>query len=300
MTNDATRADAEVLPEINRRKMMLGFAASSAAMAAIAAATSEARSTAIYEEVNENPELIEAFRDLRAAENEYYASKDDLGWLADEWKHLWPLAPEEILGAANAHRHGSYSDDIERDIIGRPMMRDTSVLTKRLAKEFRQENRETAFFIDQPDELAERIKEFRKSKPKGRTPKSLERNRKWLESTIAHMENRLRLAIEYHSETKRIRALAGVDAAKQRIKTAEDQFDAAAVAFSKIPSRTLVGLRLKADALLSTLERWRFPRSDVFIFGAVWRLVEDTLVATQNLDGKRKAAPLPALEGSAV
>ncbi len=114
------------------------------------------------------------------------------------------------------------------------------------------------------------------------------------------MENRLRLAIEYHSETKRIRALAGVDAAKQRIKTAEDQFDAAAVAFSKIPSRTLVGLRLKADALLSTLERWRFPRSDVFIFGAVWRLVEDTLVATQNLDGKRKAAPLPALEGSAV
>ena len=300
--NRDMQEDSTATPEINRRKMMLGIAASGAALTVTAAAMSEARSASIDEinEIDENPELVDAWKEFRAAETEYYASKGALSWLADEWKHLWPLAPEEILGNANAHIHGSYSDDIERDIIGRPMMRDTSVLTKQLSKEFRQKSRETAFFIDQPDKLAERIREFRKSKPRGRTPRSLERNRKWRKEAMANMQNRLHVARAYHAETRRIRALAGVDAAKQRIKTAEDRFDAAAVAVSKVPSRTLVGLRLKADVLSGALERWKFPHNDGFVFGAIWRLVEDTLDATRHLNGKRTAAPLPALEGGAA
>jgi hypothetical protein len=180
------------------------------------------------------------------------------------------------------------------------MMRDTSVLTKRLAKRFRQENQQTCFYIDQADELAKTLKEVRGRDVTGRTPKALERNRKWRDDYVARLKIRLRLAREYESETQRLRALAGVEAAKQRIKTAEARFSDASTAVSKLPSRTLVGLRVKADVLLSILEKGRIPREDVFIFGSVWRLVEDALDATQDLDGKRSAARLPTVEGGAA
>jgi len=185
-------------------------------------------------------------------------------------------------------------------LLGHPIERDTSGLTKRLSGAFRQQNSTTCFYIDQSDKLALRLAQLRQDKPAGRTAKALKRNRKWLADTIADFETRLRLAKEYEAETLRIREASGVDAAKQRVSVAEKSLDAAAVAVSTVPSRTLVGLRLKADTLLATLERWRIPRNDVFLFGAVWRLTEETLDATQDLDGKRKGAPLPATKGGAA
>lgn len=287
---------------VNRRRMLLGLAAASTAAAPV---TALAKSTSgqgqgDLDEIAENPELVSAWKEHRAAEAEHKAAKDALGWLADEWKHLWPLAPEDILGCANAHIHNRADERIERDIIGRPMMREKCELTRRLKKRFREEGGKTAFFIDQPDELSKRLAQLRHSEPRGRTPRALERNRKWRNETIADHENRLRLATEYYAETNRIRALAGVDAAKQRIKDANNRVEAAAAAVSMAPSRTLVGLRLKADILLYTLEAWKLPRNDVSIFGAVWRLVEDALDATQHLDGKRSAAPLPTSKGGAA
>lgn len=279
--------------QVNRRRMLFGLAAASTAAVPVAALAKSASAQVDLDEIEENPELVAAWREHRAAETEHEAAKDALGWLADEWKHLWPLAPEDILGCANAHIHNRYDEKIERDIIGRPMMREKCELTHRLSKRFREEGGKTAFFIDQPDELSERLSQLRQREPKGRTPKALEKNRKWRDETIADFENRLRLATEYYAETNRIRALAGVDAAKQRIRDAKSRIEAAAAAISKAPSRTLVGLRLKADILLYTLEAWKLPRNDDFIFGAVWRLVEDALDATQHLDGKRSAAALP-------
>ncbi|MFX7329178.1 hypothetical protein ABTI69_20540, partial [Acinetobacter baumannii] len=41
----------------------------------------------------ENPELIAAYERFVAARAERAAAEDALEWLADEWRHLWPLAP---------------------------------------------------------------------------------------------------------------------------------------------------------------------------------------------------------------
>jgi len=97
MTTDATRANARAMPELNRRRLLIGLAASTAAAPTVAIANTDAISGAA-DEIEENPDLIAAWHQHREAEAEYWTAKDELGWLADEWKHLWPLAPEGILG----------------------------------------------------------------------------------------------------------------------------------------------------------------------------------------------------------
>ncbi len=296
--NDATRAVAEALPEINRRRMLLGLTATTATLTAAAVAVSEAKSAA-SDEIEENPELVAVWKQCRDAETEYRAAKDALGWLADEWKHLWPLAPQEILAMASVSPT-SHTKGIEKDIIGRPILRETAGMTANLSTKFRAAHDRVCFYIDDPEEIANHLAEVRKREPGGRTPKSREKRRKAHEQYLAKLEVRLGLATEYHAETKRLREAAGVDAARERIKDAKARLEAASASISKLPSRTLVGLRLKTDILIYTLERMGLSRNDDFLFGAMWRLAEDTMDVTQHLNGKRSASPLPRVEGGAA
>ena len=54
-------------------------------------------------------ELITEFRfgdaELGWLRDNNVVSSAALDWLAAEYRHLWPLAPEELLSGANAHRH---------------------------------------------------------------------------------------------------------------------------------------------------------------------------------------------------
>jgi len=253
---------------LSRRSLLAGItAAPAAALPALASAAPAAI------QVEENPALVAAWKAFRAAETEYYAAKDALEWLADEWKHLWPLAPEEILGVAEADIFHGPKDNAERDIIGRPIKRDRADLTKRLSRKFREKGGQTCFAVDDPDELAERLAELKSREPRGRTERARQRYREWTNSLIAEDEMRLPLAREYRAETNRLREAAGVEAAKARIARAGEEFEAAAKQVGKEPARTVYGLSLKADTVVGTCDFWDLPRSKGFL-GDARRLAE--------------------------
>jgi hypothetical protein len=277
-------------PEVNRRRLLLGMAAAStvihvsAEAHAIDAPASSARTefTALKRHVaDENPALIEAWTQFRTAEKEYYAAKDALEWLADEWRHLWPLAPEEILGAANASARG---DGIERDIIGRALKRNCADLTKRLSKKFRQSNETTCFFLDDPEDLAERIADLEARPAKGKTAKSLERNRKDRAQWIANLKLRHQLATKYYAETEHVRMLANVEGAQRRLKLATTSFNDAGQPVAKAKAFTPYGFRLKADAVVGMLEYYEIRRDNAF-FGPMLDLANSAMDLTKEYDG---------------
>ncbi|WP_143147471.1 hypothetical protein [Rhizobium tibeticum] len=198
--------------------------------------------------MEENPALVEAYARLNIARLERREARDALEWLVDEYRHLWPLAPEELLGAANADK-GNRSSDAECDIIGRFMMRDTSVLTKRLAAKFRHANPTACFVVMSPEDAQERLEWARTYVPKGRTEKALAAKRALKERNIVESERQLALAREYHAETARLRIAAGVDQAKRRVSNAETAVINACRELSQAEAFTTEGLRMKAEAI---------------------------------------------------
>jgi hypothetical protein len=203
------------------------------------------------EGVHENPDLLQAHDALIAARAEMAEAQDALTWLADEWRHLWPLAPEELLWGFNAHRDYGRNDKAERDIIGRFMMRDTADLTKRLSRKYREKNEKQCFQVITSTEAEEYITNYSRQTPKGRTEKALDRNRVWLQDSIAIWEKRLDLALAYESETARLIEVSGVRQVQLRVAYADRQVFRCCAAISMIPAFTHEGLCIKARVLQS-------------------------------------------------
>lgn len=199
----------------------------------------------------ENPDLLRAYDELIAARAEMAEAQDALMWLADEWRHLWPLAPEELLWGFNAHRDYGRNDKAERDIIGRFMMRDTADLTKRLSRKYREKNEKQCFQVITSTEAEEHITNYSRQTPKGRTEKALDRNRVWLQDSIAIWEKRLDLALAYESETARLIEASGVRQVQLRMAYADRQVFRCCAAISMTPAFTHEGLCIKARVLQS-------------------------------------------------
>lgn len=224
---------------VNRRGLLLGLAAASTAAAGGAASASAPV---------ENPELLRLADQLDAAESEYVAAVDALEWIADEWRHLWPLAPEDLLGGANADKHDHY-DTAERDIIGRHVMRDTAVLTKRLSAKFRREDERLCFHVFTVKETAESIARHLLHPPVGRSAMSLARNQRIYDKHIRALEQRLVLAREYEAETARLREAAGVAVAMKRKRIARGHFRTIVSAIIVTGETSMQGVVIKARAL---------------------------------------------------
>ncbi|WP_081687968.1 hypothetical protein [Rhizobium mesoamericanum] len=199
--------------------------------------------------IQENPDLLRAYDRLLAARAEAAAAEDALEWLADEWKHLWPLAPEELLRGANAQYEVNWKPSAERDIIGRYLVRDTSVLTTRMSRAHRQESPQTCFSVLNSSEALETLDDWKRHVPKGRTEKSLASNRAFKEKAIEEFERKLALAEKYEAETDHLRRIAGVDDARNRVATARGNLHRAEHDVSLIPAFALEGLRIKAEAI---------------------------------------------------
>ena len=75
----------------------------------------------------EAPELLQAVEAFHAALAERKAAEDALDWIADEWRHHWPLAPEEIT----VPRAFGWEEK-EKDIAGRKLIRRTRMTAPRI------------------------------------------------------------------------------------------------------------------------------------------------------------------------
>lgn len=193
----------------------------------------------------ENPELIAAYERFVVARAEVAAAEDALEWLVDEWRHLWPLAPDQILGFANAD---DYSEGAERDIAGRIIKRDTAELGKKFTAEWVQRTRRTCFSVLSPEHLREVIANWERPRT-GKTEKALARNRAYQAKFLAEYRQKLLLSEDYYAETARLRQASGVEAVKDRISAAKADLRSASLDISKAHAVTPTGLCMKAEAL---------------------------------------------------
>lgn len=235
--------------DVSRRSLLLGMAAASTS-AAVAVVPTPARpaSKSAATPVGENPELVAAYDRFTEAWAELKTAKANLDWLADEWRHRWPLAPEEILLNANAQNDFHVPPGAETDIVGRCLLRDTSTLTKRLSRDFRGKARQTCFTLRTSEKAREMRDRWERTVPKGRTEKSLARNRAFREEAIRECTRDLALAEQYEAETARLRNESGVALVLQRVKDADRKLNATAAEVSFLPALTLEGVGMKATA----------------------------------------------------
>jgi hypothetical protein len=91
MPNTSVRAAAEGMPDVNRRRLLLGLASASAVAATVS--IPQAADAAPIE----NPVLIRMADELPAIEAECHAADAAIDSVLAQWRPLWPLAPEEIV-----------------------------------------------------------------------------------------------------------------------------------------------------------------------------------------------------------
>lgn len=253
MPNTVVQATGAAMPKSHpniatRRAFLGGFAAVSVLPTTAAMGGGLDIESAVVIGAKENPDLLRAYEALLAARAEQEDAKEALEWLADEWRHVWPLAPEELLRSANADKYG-HRDNAERDIAGRFLKRDTSALTTRFSRKSRERPPVTCFSILTAEEASETIEIWTRQSPKGRTEKALERNRANRARIISEYQHKLALALDYEEETARLREASGVEQVKQRIAAANTNLRKVCGDISNIPARTQTGLHIKAEAL---------------------------------------------------
>jgi len=249
MPNATIQAAAEGMPNTARRNLLLGLATATTA-AAIAVVPTAHAADAQAEIQAENPELISAYARFVDARTKMAEAKNSLEWLADEWRHRWPLAPEALLVNANAD-NGRY-DHAERDIIGRYLYRDTCDLTRRFSAKQRRELPRVCFQVRTSEELRQTRSEWEARTPKGRTEKALARNIAFREEVLRECDLLLPVAERYEAETTSLRAMAGAAAKQMALALATKELLAASDDISFLPVRTLAGLEMKAEALQPT------------------------------------------------
>ncbi|RWO24972.1 MAG: hypothetical protein EOS08_16215 [Mesorhizobium sp.] len=217
MPNTNVRAAAEGMPEINRRRMLLGLAVASTAAATAVTVASAAGCAPV-----ENPELIRLGNRLSDASAEYLAALEEIEWIAAEWKHRWPLAPDEITMP-----RGNYLDG-ERDIAGRFLRRPGEEL--RCVRDVR--NLAAIVATDRP--LRNNATEAMRA-----------RRANWL----ATAKRELKIGKLYKVQTTRLRKVSGMDTAKARAAAAKKSLSDLVTAIMEQPGTTMEGMLIKAQAV---------------------------------------------------
>lgn len=260
------------MPKVTRRNLLKQSPAALVAVSipvgsAVAALPAEAAPA-------ENPELIAAYDRFVAARGEVAAAEDALEWLADEWRHLWPLAPVEILGFPNADE---YTAGAERDIAGRLIKRRTADLGRKVTRGLVERYPETCFQIYSPELLQEVIERWEKPRT-GKTKKALARKLADQAKVLAQYRRKLRLSEEYHAETAQLLEASGVEDVKQRIKAAKAALDRACSDVSYEPAYTVAGLRFKAEVLQTQDDGMAdYMRDKGGALGSMARFIDATL-----------------------
>jgi len=265
-TNSTAAAVTTTL--ISRRGILgagLAISAASAAPTYVFAAHSEAASSSAAD-----APLYDLISQFAVAQAELGKAKSDLEWLVDEWRHRWPLAPEEILRGVG--RQDTNWHKCERDIAGRLLERETASLTHRFTKEWREKHPRESFHLVPSERLAEQIADVR-SRPI-RTPAGMVRQRKQQEAMLRQLEKEFELAKAYEEETERLRELSGVEDLKARIRSAEQKVIRLQNAVYAYKPKTTAALHAKADFVLRECEAFKGAPS---MIGLICGFAEDIL-----------------------
>jgi len=175
---------------------------------------------------SESPELVAAYADFVAACAVHRAAVDAMEWLADEWRHRWPLAPDRITWPS-----ATGTDKAETGIVGRPLTRPESGKVRGL-----QDLRWLKASADGDHALQARRKPS--AARLARRAAALAERRKAYEAGVA-----------YYAETARLREISGGYEAKARTNSALAAVHATASMVASIPALTFAGITYKAEAL---------------------------------------------------
>jgi hypothetical protein len=278
MENKTTALTAD--NAMTRRSLLAALGASAAA---VAAPTNEA--AAALAPLNalaqaESPALAAAYGALLEAHAKHLDAKNALEWLADEWKHRWPLAPVQILGLPNADRYHLDDSKAERDLIWRYIYRDNAEMRDRVSTEFIAKTPKTCWSVQTADELAKLAEFWDGAKVRGKSDASRAKSAAYNAKQAQKAREAIPLAIEYERQTAEVSRLSGVNAYHCRLAETRDEMRRAANHLYSIPVTTARGIQIKAEALKITNPEV-FQLTEIGGLGPLLRIAQDAIALNE-------------------
>jgi len=223
---------------VNRRALLASLAAATTAAAGGASASVS---------ISENPTLLALGDKLAAAIAEYWEAVEARDWIIAEWRHRWPLAPDQITMTGKWPTSSE-----EKDMAGRPIIRPGEERPRRVFT--LQELNQWVGFVKH------RIARTKSDRLRTKGVADLAKCRKDLEKGEA-----------YWGEIDRLREVSGLNSAKQRIETARELIEKIAAEVMAEEARTMEGVVIHAQAVEAWAVAWGFitlPDDNPLKFGA--------------------------------
>jgi len=222
MPNTPVRATAEGMPEVNRRRLLLGLAAASTAAATIRV------SAAVNPAQTENPRLIELGDSLQALEAACLVARDKVHAIEAYWGPRWPKTPAALLGEGN---------EVDRDFQGYPIyQRGRPMIQQTYAS---------------PDDISWFLHRARRI-VRGRTVDRrtiLGGGRPEWEQELARLRRLQPIAKRHEARRARIMKQSGYKAAKTAREIAMRNLGDAVSEAVALPAGGMAGVMIKAQAL---------------------------------------------------
>jgi hypothetical protein len=223
------------MPDVNRRRLLLGLASASAVAATVSIPQADATPL-------ENPELIRLGNELPAFEREHQAATAALASIKAEWRPLWPLAPDAIV-CRDRHYYG---DETERGLSG-------GALTRR--------GEERPLHIRSEQDLVWWLRQCERDLASKRV--KCEKRRAGLRRDVKELKQQISIAKKYEAECARIEKASGIHAAGKRETTAAIALTKHVDAIMAQPETSMAGLMIKAQAMSA----WQ--NADISIIGLI-------------------------------
>lgn len=231
------QANAEGMPEINRRRLLLGLASASTA-AAVGVIPAVAKATA---QIAENPRLLELASELPAlvaAHNEAQQAQDAV---EAKWDAVWPWAPDELTAPGTAHPwEGRQPGEAEKMVMGGYLWRKGDAFPRRIVVTTRMLNGEFNL-----------VRYHLRVLSKGKKKKSGGKTEAAWHDEFARLERLHGIAETYERECARIQGPAKAEFETKWTVThrLRDKMEDLIAAMMNEPDLTMEGLLIKAQAL---------------------------------------------------
>lgn len=256
MPKTPTPAAGEAMPaaKINRRKMLTGTVA---AITGTTAALATGQALATVTPTNEAERELAAFlAELDRGIADRDAAVEAKDWKLAEYEHLWPLAPEEILGLTGAWeiaRDRAYEADNghllpETNLVGEPIYRRVGDLNLRAMRFFGRNAKKdvdgrVSFSVETPDDLRRSIATVSAWRVRAESGRR-ERDRR-----IAESEALIPISKRYFAKVKRLRKVSGIYDILAAREAAERRMQATVDAMFAVSATTPLGAAMKAQGL---------------------------------------------------